>query len=63
VLAVRTNRDAAARQRALDAVSSAARDGSNLVPRIVAAVEARATVGEISDAMRAVFGEYQEGAA
>ena len=35
-------------------------DGSNLVPPIIAAVEAQATVGEISDAMRVVFGEYQE---
>ena len=41
-------------------VTQAARDGSNLVPPIIAAVEAHATVGEISDAMRAVFGEYQE---
>jgi methylmalonyl-CoA mutase N-terminal domain/subunit len=30
------------------------------MPRIVAAVEANATVGEISDAMRRVFGEYRE---
>ena len=45
---------------ALDAVTQAARDGSNLVPPIVAAVEAHATVGEIADAMREVFGEYKE---
>ena len=44
------------------AVSAAARDGSNLVPPIVAAVEAHATVGEISDAMRLVFGEFKEAA-
>jgi methylmalonyl-CoA mutase N-terminal domain/subunit len=30
------------------------------MPKIVNAVEAHATVGEISDAMRVVFGEYQE---
>jgi len=30
------------------------------MPKILAAVEAYATVGEISDAMRGVFGEYQE---
>ncbi|MGE0704823.1 MAG: methylmalonyl-CoA mutase [Vicinamibacterales bacterium] len=47
-------------QRAVAAVSSAARDGSNLLPPIVAAVEARATVGEIADAMRDVFGEYKD---
>ena len=45
---------------AIDAVVAAARDGSNVVPAIIDAVEARATVGEISDAMRTVFGEHQE---
>ena len=47
--------------RRLAAVSRAAADGSNLVPPIVAAVEARATVGEIADTMRGVFGEFEEG--
>ena len=37
----------------------AAADGGNLVPPIVAAVEAHATVGEIADAMRSVFGEFE----
>jgi methylmalonyl-CoA mutase N-terminal domain/subunit len=60
VRAVRAGRNAEAARSALDAVSQAARDGSNLVPRIVTAVEADATVGEIADAMRAVFGEYAE---
>ena len=58
--AVRASRSADAWRAALDGVSRAARDGSNLVPPIIAAVEALATVGEISDAMRAVFGEYSE---
>ena len=58
--AVRARRDANAAQAALAAVSDAARGGANLVPPIVAAVEAHATVGEIADAMRAVFGEFQE---
>jgi methylmalonyl-CoA mutase, N-terminal domain len=44
-------------------VSTAAGDGSNLVPAIIIAVESGATVGEVSDAMRAVFGEYVETAA
>src|SRR4051794_19186500 len=60
VRAVRAGRSAGEWQAALDAVIRAARDGSNLVPAIVAAVEARATVGEIADAMRGVFGEYKE---
>jgi methylmalonyl-CoA mutase, N-terminal domain len=60
VRAVRASRSADACQRALAAVSRAANGGDNLVPPIIAAVESKATVGEISDAMRAVFGEYQD---
>ena len=60
VAALRSARDAAAARAALDAVQDAARDATNLVPPIVAAVEARATVGEIADALRSVFGEYQD---
>jgi methylmalonyl-CoA mutase, N-terminal domain len=57
---LRASRDQAAWRAALDAVESAARGRDNLVPRIIAAVEARATVGEIADTMRGVFGEFRE---
>ena len=57
---VRASREQAAWRSALDAVTAAARGTDNLVPPIVRAVEAHATVGEISDAMRAVFGEHRE---
>jgi methylmalonyl-CoA mutase, N-terminal domain len=60
VRSLRAGRDRASWQEAIDRVAAAARDGANLVPRIIAAVEARATVGEIADAMRSVFGEYRE---
>jgi methylmalonyl-CoA mutase N-terminal domain/subunit len=60
VRALRASRSPVEHQAALDAVSRAARDASNLVPPIVAAVEARATLGEIADVLRAVFGEYRE---
>src|SRR5467141_1443963 len=60
VRAVRASRSAGACGTALAAISQAARDGANLVPPIISAVEAKATVGEISDAMRAVFGEFEE---
>jgi len=60
VRAVRASRDGAAWRHAIDAITEAARTGTNLVPPIVQAVEARATVGEISDALRAVFGEHKE---
>jgi methylmalonyl-CoA mutase N-terminal domain/subunit len=57
---VRRSRDRAAWERALAGVRAAAAGDTNLVPPIIEAVEARATVGEISDAMRAVFGEHEE---
>jgi methylmalonyl-CoA mutase N-terminal domain/subunit len=58
---VRASRDDTAWRAALDAVRQTAQaDESNLVPPIVAAVRARATVGEISDALRTVFGEHRE---
>jgi methylmalonyl-CoA mutase, N-terminal domain len=58
--ALRSRRDPHAWQQAIARVQEAARSGANLMPHILAAVEAFATVGEISDAMRKVFGEYQE---
>ena len=60
VRALRTKRDAGPWKAALAGVEDAARAGANVMPRILAAVEASATVGEISDAMRCVFGEYKE---
>jgi methylmalonyl-CoA mutase N-terminal domain/subunit len=41
-------------------VDAAARGGANVMPPILAAVEAQATLGEISDRLRAVFGRHQE---
>jgi methylmalonyl-CoA mutase N-terminal domain/subunit len=58
--ALRARRDAAPWKDALNQVEEAARSGANVMPRILAAVEAYATVGEIADAMRRVFGEYRE---
>ena len=60
VRALRAKRDPGACKDALNKVEEAARSGGNLMPRILAAVESFATVGEISDAMRRVFGEYRE---
>jgi methylmalonyl-CoA mutase N-terminal domain/subunit len=55
--ALRDRRDNAAVTSALAALEAAARGTENLMPRILAAVEAYATLGEISDALRHVFGE------
>jgi methylmalonyl-CoA mutase, N-terminal domain len=60
VLALRARRDTARASAAVATVETRARSGENLMPAISAAVEAYATVGEISDALRRVFGEYTE---
>jgi methylmalonyl-CoA mutase N-terminal domain/subunit len=57
---VRAGRDAVAWRRSLDELEAAARGKDNLMPRIMAAAEACATVGEISDSLRTVFGEYRD---
>jgi methylmalonyl-CoA mutase N-terminal domain/subunit len=58
--ALRARRDPQPWKDALRQVEDSARSGTNLMPPIIAAVEAYATVGEISDTMRKVFGEYKE---
>jgi methylmalonyl-CoA mutase N-terminal domain/subunit len=58
--AVRARRDAAKWQQTMKEVERRARGDENLMPAILQAVEAYATVGEISDALRRTFGEYQE---
>jgi len=57
---LRARRDAARVDAALGAVEETARSDRNLLPAILDAVKAYATVGEISDRLRKVFGEYQE---
>ncbi|MBI1941760.1 MAG: methylmalonyl-CoA mutase [Acidobacteria bacterium] len=58
--ALRARRDKTRVAAALKNVEDTARSNDNLMPAILAAVKAYATVGEISDALRNVFGEYQE---
>jgi methylmalonyl-CoA mutase N-terminal domain/subunit len=58
--ALRAKRNQTEWKNSVEMIRTAARSGENLMPRIVNALEAYATVGEISDAMRTVFGEYQE---
>src|SRR6266513_1271947 len=60
VRAVRARRDQQPWEAALKSVEEAARSGANLMPRILQAIEASATVGEISDTLRRVFGEHRE---
>ncbi len=60
IAAVRAHRDNGAVKQRLAELETAARGTENLMPRILAAVKAEATVGEVCDALRGVFGEYQE---
>jgi methylmalonyl-CoA mutase N-terminal domain/subunit len=57
---IRAKRDNAACQARLAELEAAAQGTENLMPRIIAAVKAEATVGEVCETLRNVFGEYQE---
>ena len=57
---VRAGRDGAAAERALARLADAARGSENLMPPILEAVKASATLGEICHRLRGVFGEHQE---
>ncbi|MDQ6800080.1 MAG: methylmalonyl-CoA mutase family protein [Acidobacteriota bacterium] len=58
---VKKSRDARAVEQSLERLRNAAADpNANTMPSIIEAVRVYATVGEISDALRAVFGTYQE---
>ena len=57
---VKSERNASEVTRCLDRVRSDAKDGVNLMPAVIEAVKAYATVGEITQALKDVYGEYQE---
>ena len=56
----RASRDAAVVEDRLQLLEKAANSSDNLMPHILSCAEAHATVGEISDRFRTVFGEYRE---
>ncbi|PYR19813.1 MAG: methylmalonyl-CoA mutase [Acidobacteria bacterium] len=58
--ALKQTRDTDAVTRSLDGLRAAARTTENVMPRILDAVRAYATVGEMCDALRDVWGEYEE---
>jgi methylmalonyl-CoA mutase N-terminal domain/subunit len=60
VRALRERRDNGAVTTALAKLKQAATTDENLLPRILECVEAYATVGEISNALRDIWGEYRE---
>ncbi len=57
---IRRQRDGKAHAAALETLSGAAQSGSNVVPAILACVEAYGSVGEIADTLRNIWGEYRE---
>jgi methylmalonyl-CoA mutase, N-terminal domain len=57
---LRVDRDPDAWAKALVGLERAARSSDNVMPAIIGAVEARATLGEVSDRLRAVWGEHRE---
>ena len=57
---VRAERDGAAWSAALATLAEAARGTANLLPPIIDAVRAQATLGEISDTLRSAWGEHRE---
>ena len=56
----RASRDNAAAGAAITAMIAAARSGANMIPPMIAAAAAEATLGEICGALRAEWGEYTE---
>jgi methylmalonyl-CoA mutase N-terminal domain/subunit len=57
---LRKGRDSSRVEGALEKIRQSARGPANLMPVVIAAVEGYATVGEMADAMRDVFGEHKE---
>jgi methylmalonyl-CoA mutase N-terminal domain/subunit len=59
IKALKANRDNVLAVNCLAAISAAVNAGQNIMPPVIAAVEANCTLGEISDVLRNIFGEYQ----
>ncbi|MDA4124493.1 MAG: methylmalonyl-CoA mutase family protein [Thaumarchaeota archaeon] len=60
---LKKTRDGGTVQEKLERLKSSAQEGENLLPAVAEAVRARCTVGEISDALRLVYGVYKASAA
>jgi methylmalonyl-CoA mutase N-terminal domain/subunit len=58
--ALKKRRDQARVGKALEGLKAGARGTANLMPLIIEASRAYATIGEMCDALREVFGEYEE---
>ena len=58
---LRSSRDKGRHAAALRAIEKAAEGDDNLMPHFIEAAKAKATLGEMCDVLRGVFGEYREG--
>ena len=58
---LRSSRDKARHEASLTAIEKAAEGEENLMPHFIEAAKAKATLGEMCDVLRGVFGEYREG--
>ncbi|TSA53078.1 MAG: methylmalonyl-CoA mutase, partial [Planctomycetaceae bacterium] len=56
---LRAERDNAAWQKALDKLREVSKTDENVMPAVIEAVKAKATVGEVCDVWRELFGEYR----
>jgi methylmalonyl-CoA mutase N-terminal domain/subunit len=56
---IKARRSSAIAERCIENITTAAKDGNNIMPVVIEAVENYCTLGEISDALRGVFGEYK----
>ena len=58
---LRSSRNKARHEASLTAIEKAAEGEENLMPHFIEAAKAKATLGEMCDVLRGVFGEYREG--
>ncbi len=58
--AMKAERDASGARNALEKLKNAAKDGAPIMPMLIEAASAYATIGEISNALKEVYGEYKE---
>ena len=59
LIVLKSKRDNSKVSECLKSITTAAKDGTNLMPLVIEAVENYCTLGEISDTLRKVFGEYK----
>ena len=57
--ALKNKRDGVKVSQSLESIAAAAKDGTNIMPHVITAVENYCTLGEVADTLRKIFGEYK----